>query len=103
MLSPRVKWIAGSSQGVARDRRRIDIQSYVDGPKRRAMNAHARKAMVAALTLAAPVGGAVALYVFVLPGLSSARPQPSRIEVAVAPWLLRHSVPASARQQRNPL
>ena len=34
MLSPIVKRIAGSSPGVARDRRRIDIQSYGDDPKR---------------------------------------------------------------------
>jgi hypothetical protein len=49
------------------------------------------------------LSGAVALYKFALPGLSSARPQPPEMEVEVAMWLLRHSVPAAARQQNNPL
>ena len=63
-----------------------------------------RKAMVAAIAVLAVFGGAVALYFFALPGLfSSPRPQPPGIEVAVAMWLLRHSVPTSARQQHNPL
>ena len=44
-----------------------------------------------------------ALAWFVLPGLSSARPAPPQIELAVAGWLLRHSVPEAARAQRNPL
>ena len=62
-----------------------------------------RKAMAAAVAVVAVFGGAVALYMFALPGLSSARPQPPEMEVAVAMWLLRHSVPATARQQHNPL
>jgi predicted CXXCH cytochrome family protein len=49
------------------------------------------------------VGGAAVLYRFALPGFSSARPDPSGVEVAVATWLLRHSVPENARNQRNPL
>ncbi len=51
----------------------------------------------------AVLGGAVALYKFALPGFSSARPQPLEMEVAVAMWLLRHSVPATAWEQHNPL
>jgi mono/diheme cytochrome c family protein len=61
-----------------------------------------RKVMVAAIVVVV-FSGAVALYMFALPGFSSARRQPPEIEVAVATWLLRHSVPATARQQHNPL
>ena len=42
-------------------------------------------------------------YVFLLPGLSAARNQPSKLEVAVATFLLRHSVPADAAAKTNPL
>ncbi len=42
-------------------------------------------------------------YFLVLPGLSSARPKPSRFEVEVASYLLRHSVPRSAISMVNPL
>jgi mono/diheme cytochrome c family protein len=62
-----------------------------------------RKAMVAAIAAVAVFSGAGALYMFALPGLSSARPQPPEMEVAVAMWLLRHSVPATARKQHDPL
>jgi predicted CXXCH cytochrome family protein len=40
---------------------------------------------------------------FVLPGLSSARPAPPQIEIAVASWLLVHSVPPENAQRPNPL
>ncbi len=62
-----------------------------------------RKAMAASIAVAVVLSGAVAIYKFALPGLSSARPQPPEMEVEVAMWLLRHSVPAAARQQNNPL
>ena len=62
-----------------------------------------RKATAAAMAAAVVLGGAVALYKFALPGFSSARPQPPAMEVAVAMWLLRHSVPATAWEQHNPL
>jgi hypothetical protein len=55
-----------------------------------------RKAMVAAISVVTMFSGAVTLYMFALPGFSSARPQPPGMEVAVATWLLRHSVPATA-------
>ena len=43
------------------------------------------------------------LYRFALPGLSSARPSPPTVEVAVATWLLRHSVAArSGRDGQSP-
>jgi len=47
--------------------------------------------------------GALALYEWVLPGLSSARPEPPPAEIAVATFLLRHSVPEEAKSQVNPL
>jgi predicted CXXCH cytochrome family protein len=42
-------------------------------------------------------------YALFLPGLSVARQEPSRLEVKVATWLLRASVPASAKSAFNPL
>jgi mono/diheme cytochrome c family protein len=62
-----------------------------------------REAMVAVIAVVVVFSGAGALYMFALPGFSSARPQPPGMEVAVATWLLRHSVPAADRQQHNPL
>ena len=61
------------------------------------------KMAAAAMAAAVVLGAAVALYQFALPGFSSARPQPPEMEVAVAMWLLRHSVPATAWEQHNPL
>jgi predicted CXXCH cytochrome family protein len=46
---------------------------------------------------------AALVYLFVLPGLSVARNQPSTLETEVATYLLRHSVPASAKAMVNPL
>ena len=46
---------------------------------------------------------AALLYQFVLPGLSVARNEPPRIEVMLATWLLRQSVPEAARLAVNPL
>ncbi|PPQ33976.1 cytochrome C [Rhodopila globiformis] len=46
---------------------------------------------------------AAALYGYALPELSSARPEPPKVEIAIAAWLLRHSVPEADRAQRNPL
>src|SRR3954462_5910240 len=43
------------------------------------------------------------LYLLVVPGLSVARNEPSQLEVQVATWLLRNSVPASAANMANPL
>ena len=44
-----------------------------------------------------------AFYLLLLPGLSVARNEPSQFEVQVATWLLRNSVPASAKNVANPL
>ena len=60
-----------------------------------------RKLIVAILVVL--VLGAGALYRFALPGLSSARPNPPKIEMEVATWLLRNSVPAEAAARVNPL
>ena len=57
---------------------------------------------IAAIGLAA-VALAVVLYFEALPGLSIARSEPSGIEVSLATWLLRHSVPAAERDRQNPL
>jgi hypothetical protein len=46
-----------------------------------------RKVMVAAIVVVV-FSGAVALYMFALPGFSSARRLPPEIEVAVATWLV---------------
>ena len=46
---------------------------------------------------------AAAAYIFVLPGFSVARNDPSALETRIATWLLRHSVPASDAQRVNPL
>ena len=62
-----------------------------------------RKAVIAALVLLVLAAGGAAFYRFALPGLSSARPTPPVIEVAVASWLLKHSVPPEAAARANPL
>jgi predicted CXXCH cytochrome family protein len=59
--------------------------------------------LVMAACAVVTIGAAAALYRFALPGLSSARPEPPHAEVAVATWLLRHSIPEAARTLRNPL
>jgi predicted CXXCH cytochrome family protein len=46
---------------------------------------------------------AAAAYALILPGLSVARQEPSRLETSMATFLLRHSVPATARDAVNPL
>ena len=63
------------------------------------------KSLAAVLLLALAIvslAGTV-LYLWVVPGLSTARGEPPGIEVAVATWLLRHSVPQHARRLENPL
>jgi hypothetical protein len=46
--------------------------------------------------------GGVAYRAFV-PGLSSARSEPPQFEVAIATWLLHHSVPEAEASRTNPL
>ncbi len=56
-----------------------------------------------ALVAAVLVGAASLFYQFALPGLSSARPEPSQAEAALATWLLRHSVPDDQAKRVDPL
>jgi len=63
------------------------------------MSALAKFVMVILLLLAA----AGAAYAFLLPGLSVARQEPSKLETDVATWLLHNSVPASAAGMASPL
>src|SRR5262249_36243574 len=46
---------------------------------------------------------AIAAYVALVPGLSSARQKPGALEIEVATYLLHHSVPDSAINRANPL
>ena len=57
--------------------------------------------LAAGVCIIAVIAGGV--YRFALPGLSSARPLPPALEVAVATWLLRASVPAGQAARANPL
>jgi predicted CXXCH cytochrome family protein len=59
--------------------------------------------LLASIAIAAVIFLAGAFYERVVPGLSSARTRQSKIETAVATWLLRASVPGSAKEQTNPL
>ena len=60
-----------------------------------------QRALIAVFAVIAVL--AAAFYFFVLPGLSVARNEPSKLEVDVATYLLRHSVPASAKAMVSPL
>src|SRR4051812_33251384 len=62
-----------------------------------------RKYRAFAIILIAVVALLGALYALVVPGLSVARNEPSQLEVQIATWLLRNSVPASAKNMVNPL
>jgi predicted CXXCH cytochrome family protein len=57
-------------------------------------------ALAAVLVVALAAG---AIYRYVIPGLSSARSEPSAIEVSVATSLLRASVPAKDKARTNPV
>jgi predicted CXXCH cytochrome family protein len=60
------------------------------------------KGILAAILIAVLAAGGAA-YVFLLPGLSVARQEPSGLEVEIATYLLHHSVPGSAMDAVNPL
>jgi predicted CXXCH cytochrome family protein len=62
-----------------------------------------RTGIAAALAVAVVLVGAAVADKFLLPGLSTARPEPAKAEVAVATWLLRHSVPEADRRRHDPL
>src|SRR5271155_233385 len=55
-----------------------------------------------AVVVVLAIGGGL-LFRNALAGLSSARPAPPAIEIAVATWLLLHSVPAADAERVNPL
>jgi len=61
-----------------------------------------RVRIVLAVVVAVGLAGGI-LYRSVVPGLSSARRDPPAIEVAIATWLLRASVPQPDRVRANPL
>ncbi len=64
-------------------------------------NKHRKGGFAAAvLVLAILIAG---LYWWLVPGLSVANREPSKAEVAVATWLLHHSVPDTAKRAANPL
>ena len=63
-----------------------------------------RKLAVAlSIVVALIVGAGGYFYQIVLPGFSSARANPPAVEVALATWMLRHSVPAEDAKRANPL
>jgi mono/diheme cytochrome c family protein len=55
------------------------------------------------VVLAALLLLAVGFYFTVLPGFSVARNEPSKLEVGLATWMLKHSVPADKAAMTNPL
>jgi predicted CXXCH cytochrome family protein len=59
-----------------------------------------RGIVITVLVILALAGAA---YALILPGLSVARQEPSRLETSVATFLLHQSVPVSAREAVNPL
>ena len=62
-----------------------------------------RRFLISAGVVTAVVLVLAGLYLLVVPGLSVARRDPPQIEVMLATWLLRQSVPAAARNAVNPL
>jgi predicted CXXCH cytochrome family protein len=62
-----------------------------------------RKIIIGAFVLAIVFAIGGVLFRAVLPGLSSARPPPPAVEIAVASWLLVHSVPMEEANRVNPL
>jgi len=55
------------------------------------------------VVVVALVGLAAGFYFLALPGFSVARQEPSKLEVSVASFLLKHSVPADQAAMKNPL
>jgi predicted CXXCH cytochrome family protein len=64
-------------------------------------SSHATYVVAAVLVVLAVL--AAVFWFAVLPGLSVARQQPSKLEVEIANYLLGHSVPSSAREMTSPL
>jgi predicted CXXCH cytochrome family protein len=62
-----------------------------------------RLAIILSVIVVALLVTTIALYQLIVPGLSVARAEPSALEVQIATWLLRASVPAAAKNLANPL
>ena len=62
-----------------------------------------KTSLIAIVVVVTVIVLAGAAYEWIIPGLSSARTVPPRFEIAIATWLLHHSVPAQAQRQVNPL
>jgi predicted CXXCH cytochrome family protein len=67
------------------------------------MSHRQRIAVVLLVAIVVAMAAAGALWRDMLPGLSSARREPPAVEVAIATWLLRASVPQQDKAQANPL
>ena len=64
---------------------------------------HRHRIAIALIVVLAGVALAAGVWRSLLPGLSSARNEPSAAEVLIATWLLQESVPAVAKIMVNPL
>ena len=64
---------------------------------------HRHRIAIALIVVLAGVALAAGVWRSLLPGLSSARNEPSAAEVLIATWLLQESVPAAAKIMVNPL
>ena len=57
----------------------------------------------ACLVVVVAILGSSAFYLLLVPGLSSARTEAPKAEVAIATWLLHQSVPSEIKSTANPL
>jgi mono/diheme cytochrome c family protein len=64
---------------------------------------HRHRIAIALIVVLAGVALAAGVWRSLLPGLSSARNEPSAAEVLIATWLLQESVPTAAKKMVNPL
>jgi mono/diheme cytochrome c family protein len=67
------------------------------------MMRHRHRIAIALIVVLAGAALAAGVWRSLLPGLSSARNEPSAAEVLIATWLLHESVPAAAKIMVNPL
>jgi predicted CXXCH cytochrome family protein len=67
------------------------------------MKMSSKQYRIAIVVIFALIVTAGALYEWVVPGLSSARTMPPKLEIAIATWLLHQSVPAASKAAVNPL
>jgi hypothetical protein len=62
-----------------------------------------RRFLIASIAIAPALTTIFVVYVWAIPGLSSARPEPPAFEAAIATWLLHQSVPEEAKRRKNPV